>query len=183
MPKITEGFGAWLKLNKPEHMVGFLLRSLHHTLRQTVDEALRKQGVELSFAHFAALFGLQCEPGATGAQLARQALVSAQTMNSALRRLELDGRIERRPHPDSRRADSWSLTAVGAADLERARHICGSTFARMLAPLDTTEIAALQDYLRRCIAALEAHTAPRETASELPKRRVARRGTRPAAAA
>jgi DNA-binding MarR family transcriptional regulator len=188
MHKNTEGFGAWLKLDKPEQMVGFLLRSLHHTLRQSVDEALRKQGVELSFAHFAALFGLQCEPGATGAQLARRALVSAQTMNSALRRLELDGRIERRPHPDSRRADSWTLTADGVADLNRARQVCGSLFEKMLAPLNATEIAALQDYLRRCIAALEANTGPREASVEPPKRRSAKhrpakRGARPAAAA
>jgi len=182
MPKITEGFGAWLKLDKPEQMVGFLLKSLQHTLRQAVDEALRKQGVELSFAHFAALFGLRCEPGITGAQLARRALVSAQTMNAALQRLELDGRIERRPHPDSRRADSWSLTAAGLADLERAHHVADSIFAKMLAPLEKTEIAALQDYLRRCIAALET-TAPREAASEPPKRRGVKRGARRAAAA
>jgi DNA-binding MarR family transcriptional regulator len=183
MPKNTEGFGAWLKLDKPEQMVGFLLKSLQHTLRQTVDEALRKQGVELSFAHFAALFGLRCEPGITGAQLARRALVSAQTMNAVLQRLELDGRIERRPHPDSRRADSWSLTAAGLADLERARRVADSIFAKMLSPLDTTEIAALQSYLRRCITALEAHVPPREAASEPPKRRAAKRGGRRAAAA
>lgn len=183
MRKNTEGFGAWLKLDKPERMVGFLLKSLQHTLRQTVDEALRKQGVELSFAHFAALFGLQCEPGITGAQLARRALVSAQTMNSALRRLELDGHIARRPHPDSRRADSWSLTAKGLADLERARRVTDSIFTKMLAPLDGTELTALQDYLRRCITALEADAVPRETAREPPKRRVAKRSTRRTAAA
>jgi DNA-binding MarR family transcriptional regulator len=183
MPKNTEGFGAWLKLDKPEQMVGFLLKSLQHTLRQTVDEALRKQGVELSFAHFAALFGLRSEPGITGAQLARRALVSAQTMSAALQRLELDGRIERRPHPDSRRADSWSLTATGLADLKRARHVADSIFAKMLAPLAATEIAALQDYLRRCITALETHATPRAAASEPPKRRAPKRGARRAAAA
>ena len=99
MPKNPESFGDWLKLEKPEHILGFLLKSLQHTLRQTIDEALRKQGVELSFAQFAALFNLHSDPGVTGARLARRALVSAQTMNSALRALELDGYIERRPHP------------------------------------------------------------------------------------
>jgi DNA-binding MarR family transcriptional regulator len=107
MPKKPEGYGSWLRLDKPEHIVGFLLKSLQHSLRQSMDEALRKRGLELSFAHFAALFVLHSDPGITGAALARRALVSPQTMNSALRRLELEGRIERRPHPDSRRADSW----------------------------------------------------------------------------
>jgi DNA-binding MarR family transcriptional regulator len=104
-------------------------------------------------------------------------------MNSALRRLELDGRIARRPHPDSRRADSWSLTEKGLADLERVRRITDSIFTKMLAPLDGTELTALQDYLRRCITALEADAVPREAASEQPKRRVAKRSTRSAAAA
>ena len=57
MPKKPEGYGAWLKLDKPEHIVGFLLKSLQHTLRQSMEEALRKRGFELSFAHFVALFG------------------------------------------------------------------------------------------------------------------------------
>src|ERR1700741_4557848 len=105
VPKNPEAFGAWMKLDKPDHIVGFLLKSLQHTLRQTLDEALRKQGIELSFAQFGALFGLHCEPQSTGAKLARRAFVSAQTMNTVLRRLEEDGLIQRRPHPDSRRAD------------------------------------------------------------------------------
>ncbi len=105
---------------------------MQHTLRQTFDEALRKQGVELSFAQFAALFNLHSDPGVTGARLARRAMVSAQTMNSALRALELDGYIERRPHPLSRRADSWSLTDAGLEELARARRVGNAIFARML---------------------------------------------------
>jgi DNA-binding MarR family transcriptional regulator len=155
MPKNPEGFGAWLKHDQPAHAVGFLMKSLHHALRQSMDEALRKRGLELSFAHFAALFGLYCEPGITGAQLARRATVSAQTMNSVLRRLEEEGRIERRPHPDSRRADSWSLTDEGIELLQHAREVGAQVFTRMLAPLAPAEAKALEDYLRRCIAALE----------------------------
>ena len=154
MPKNSESFGDWLKLEKPEHALGFLLKSLQHTLRQRIDEALRKQGVELSFAQFAALFNLQSDPGVTGARLARRAFVSAQTMNSALRALEQDGYIERQRHP-SRRADSWSLTKAGLAELSRARKVGSAVFERMLHAFDAKEIAAFVDYLRRCIAALD----------------------------
>jgi hypothetical protein len=35
MPKKPESLGGWLKLEKPEHILGYLLKSLHHTLRQT----------------------------------------------------------------------------------------------------------------------------------------------------
>lgn len=154
MPKNPEPFGECLKLDKPEHILGFLLKSLHHTLRQTFDEALRKQGVELSFAQFSALFNLQSEPGVTGARLARRAFVSAQTMNSALHALERDGYIERRPHPSSRRADSWSLTEAGLSELARARQVGSAIFTRMLGTFEAAEIAAFEDYLRRCITAL-----------------------------
>ena len=154
MPKNPESFGDRLKLENPAHVLGFLLKSLQHTLRQTFDQALRKQGVELSFAQFSALFNLHIDPGVTGARLARRAMVSAQTMNSALHALELDGYIERRPHPLSRRADSWSLTDAGLEELDRAREVGSAIFARMLDGFAAGEMAAFEDYLRRCITAL-----------------------------
>jgi DNA-binding MarR family transcriptional regulator len=164
MKRNAESYGARLKLDTPDHVIGFLLKSLQHTLRQTMDEALRKRGSELSFAHFAALFGLHCEPGSTGAKLARRAFVSAQTMNSVLRRLENDGLIERGPHPDSRRADSWTLTAQGLEQLEQARAVGAAIFSQMLAPLSAAEITQFEDYLRRCIAALESASRAAEPA-------------------
>jgi DNA-binding MarR family transcriptional regulator len=139
---------------RPEHVVGFLLKSLHHSLRQAMDEALREQGVEMSFAHFAALFGLFTEPGVTGAQLARRSTVSAQTINSVLRRLEADGLVERRAHPESRRADAWYLTDKGSASLQRARTVGDTVFSRMLSALTAAEVDQLQNALRRCVAAL-----------------------------
>jgi DNA-binding MarR family transcriptional regulator len=154
MPKKPESFGGWLKLEKPEHILGFLLKSLQHAMRQTFDEALRKQGVELSFAQFSALFNLHSDPGVTGALLARRAFVSAQTMSSALHALELEGYIERRPHPSSRRADSWSLTRAGLRELDRARAVGTAIFAKMLDGFEASEKAAFEDYLRRCITAL-----------------------------
>jgi DNA-binding MarR family transcriptional regulator len=179
MPKNSQSFADGLKLEKPEHILGFLLKSLHHTLRQTFDEALRKQGVELSFAQFSALFNLHCDSGVTGARLARRAFVSAQTMNSALRALEQDGYIERRPHPSSRRADSWSLTAAGRAELDRARRVGAAIFARMLATFNEKEIGAFEDYLRRCIAALGEESAV--AVNEPPRTRADKRWRRSAA--
>lgn len=174
MPKKPESFGAWLKLERPEHILGFLLKSLQHTMRQNFDEALRKQGVELSFAQFSALFSLQCDPGVTGAELARRALVSAQTMNSALHALELEGYIERRPHPSTRRADSWSLTGAGMRELERAREVGKKIFARMVRGFDAKEIAAFEDYLRRSITALGGNDSAVTSQPSLPRRRAAR---------
>jgi len=155
MAKNAEAYGSWMKLERPEHIIGFLLKSLQHSLRQMMDEAMRKHGIDLSFAHFAALFGLYSEPGSNGAKLARRAFVSAQTMNAVLRRLEKDGYIERRPHPDNLRADSWFLTGEGLEQLERARNVGQRLFDRMLASFDTAEMTSFESYLKRCIAGLE----------------------------
>jgi DNA-binding MarR family transcriptional regulator len=180
LPKNPESLGDWLKLEKPEHILGFLLKSLQHTLRQRIDEALRKQGVELSFAQFAALFNLHSDPGVTGARLARRAFVSAQTMNQALRALEQDGYIERRPHPSGGRADSWSLTQPGLAELKRARQVGITVFDRMLAEFNAKEVAAFADYLRRCIAALDGEPM-NAVQREPPRSRAERRWRRDAA--
>jgi DNA-binding MarR family transcriptional regulator len=145
--------------NRAEQRIGFLFKSLHQSLRQAVDEALRRNNLELSFAHMVTLFGLHFDPGSTGAQLARRAMVSPQTMTPLLRRLEGEGLIERRPHPDSRRADSWFLTDEGTTQFRQARAVADGVFTRMLSALDEHEVEHLQDYLRRCIAALGAVTA------------------------
>ncbi|HEX5046850.1 MAG TPA: MarR family transcriptional regulator [Gammaproteobacteria bacterium] len=166
-----------MKLERPEHIIGFLLKSLQHTLRQTMDEAMRKHGIELSFAHFAALFGLYSEPGSNGAKLARRAFVSAQTMNAVLRRLENDGYIERRPHPDNQRADSWLLTKEGLAELDRARTVGQRVFDGMLASFDAAEVASFESYLKRCIEAIEdpataaPSASPQQREEKAPRRR------------
>jgi DNA-binding MarR family transcriptional regulator len=175
------GATAWLKSAKPEQIVGFLLKSLNHSLRQDLNEVLRKHDVGLSFAQLATMFGLFFEPGATGAQLARRMSVSAQTMNSLLRHLETGAFIARRPHPESRRADSWFLTEKGSKQLEQARVIGDAVFRRMLAGLSPKEIADFQSYLRHCIAALDGDSAENAMV-RAPASSTARRAPRRAAA-
>ena len=169
MPKKSLSRAA-AKAGTPPHIIGFLLKSLHHTLRQRFDETLRKQGVELSFAQCAALFILRADSGVTGRRLALRAMVSAQTMSSALHGLELDGYIERRPHPLSRRADSWSLTDSGLEELERARQVGSAIFGQMLAGFDAGEIAAFEDYLRRSITSLGGDSVAPGTEPTAPRR-------------
>lgn len=139
---------------RAEQAIPLLLKCLQHSLRQSFDEALRRNGVVMSFAQVASLFGLYHQPGSTGAQLARRAAVSAQSMSAALHRLELDRLVERRPHPESRRADSWFLTEEGARRFAHARAVGDPVLARMLAPLSQREVEQLEDYLSRCLDAL-----------------------------
>ena len=61
------------------------------------------------------LKNLAREPGLSGAQVARRALVTAQTMNGILRGMESAALIVREPHPENRRQDCWFLTRHGVA--------------------------------------------------------------------
>ncbi|MCC7463829.1 MAG: MarR family transcriptional regulator [Gammaproteobacteria bacterium] len=142
-----------------EDDVAYQFKRLGAALRQQLDGVLRRQGVGLSMAHMAALFALEDEPGATGATLARHAMVTAQAMNTVLRRLERDGYIDRTPQPHNRHADCWQVTAAGRRQLARARTAGQPVFQRMLSPLRPREQAALRQLLARCVAALESGAA------------------------
>jgi DNA-binding MarR family transcriptional regulator len=140
----------------PEEAVPYLLKGLHHSLRQVVDEGLRRGRIELSFAHLATLYTIDAEPGLAGAELARRSSVTAQTMNTILHRMERDGQLERRPHPSSSRADSWFVTTRGGKQLDQARVVGRAIWRKMLSALAEREVAQLQNLLHRCIRGLDA---------------------------
>jgi len=148
--------GLPLDSSRPEDVIAYLLKSLHHSLRQVMAEALRRRRIDMSFAHFVTLYTLDAEPGVAGAELARRGFVTAQTMNTTLRRLEQDGDIERHPHPVNMRADSWYVSKAGQAKLERAKVAGAEVWRRTLSGLKAGEFAQLQSLLERCIAGLDA---------------------------
>ena len=139
---------------RPGEMIPHLLKGLHHSLRQAVDEAFRVRGIDMSYAHLAALYTLEDEPGVAGAELARRSFVTAQTMNTILHRLEKDGDIERRPHPANLRADSWFLTKAGEHRLEVAKKVGEEVWRGMLSAFKASEVEQLQELLQRCVVGL-----------------------------
>jgi DNA-binding MarR family transcriptional regulator len=135
--------------------IGLLFRSINFNFRQEMEKALRKGKVGLSFSEISPMLSLLLYPGSNGAQLARRGMVSAQAMNTVLMKLVAKKYVERRPHPQSLRADSWYLTEKGSALLEKAKRIFEATTARMLSGLSSQEVKNLEKYLRSCSAALE----------------------------
>jgi DNA-binding MarR family transcriptional regulator len=161
MSAASQRVGAHQALSdRPEVAIPYLLKSLHHTLRQAVDEALRAERVELSFAHMATLYCVETEPGLTGAELSRRLFVTPQTMNTLLRSLELDKDIERQPHPTNQRAERWYLTKSGTTRLGKAKHAGEAVWARLLSALSAREVEQFKGFLQRCI---EGFDMPRET--------------------
>jgi len=140
---------------RPEADIGRLLKNMHQSARQAIDESLRRQRIDMSFAHLVTLMALDLEPGLPGAELARRSFVTAQTMNTILHRLEGEAAIERRPHPGNQRADSWYITKMGLARLKRARVIAEGVWTQMFASFKDQEVAQLHRLLERCLAGLE----------------------------
>ena len=164
----------------PEEAVPYLLKSLHLSLRQVLDQALREAGVEISFAHLTTMLELEAEPGLVGAELARRASVTAQTMNTILHRLAREGQIERRPHPTTPRADRWFVTRSGQKQLDAATKVGRAVWRSMLSTFAARETAQLRDLLGRCLIGLEAQVqTPRRAAAratqDAPVRRASRR--------
>jgi DNA-binding MarR family transcriptional regulator len=143
----------------PQAAIGRLLKNMQQSLRQAMEDSLRRERVDLSFAHFVTLYTLSSEPGVTGAELARRAFVTAQTMNTILRRLERDGAIERRPNPANQRADSWYVTKLGQSRLAKAQVVAEAVWSRMFESFNDREIAQLQRLLERCLQGLEVQLA------------------------
>jgi DNA-binding MarR family transcriptional regulator len=146
--------------SRPEQVVPYLLKSLHHSLRQALDQAFRLQKFEMSFPQLVVLVLLEQEAGLVGAELARRAVVTAQTMNTILRRMEREGDVERRPHAQ-KRADSWFVTKAGGSRLKKARAIGDTVWLRLLSALQAEEVEQLKSILQRCISGMDKVVAPR----------------------
>lgn len=162
----------------PPERIGRLFKNLYQSMRQALEESMRKEEVGLSLAHFMTVYALSVSPGAAGAELARRAFVTAQTMNTILRRLERDGFIERRPHPTNPRADSWYMTRSGRARFERARIVAEQVWSGVFESFKPGEIAQLERLLQRCLAGVERETARLRARSSAARSRPAVKGAR-----
>ena len=142
-------------LPEPGTDVGSALRNVMQTFRQTVEAAIRAHGLDLSFAHGMVLKALSREPGISGAQLARRASVTAQSMNGLLRSMESTGLIVREKHPENRRADCWFMTRLGYRQIEQAGDIIEGVMSKMLASISKADAARLSELLQECASALQ----------------------------
>ncbi|MCA1453856.1 MarR family transcriptional regulator [Bradyrhizobium sp. BRP22] len=99
--------------------LAYLLRQAQAATRLTMERALGTLGV--TPPQFVVLTMLRAYPGLSGADLARVALLTPQTVGVIIRNLERDGAIRKTPHPVHGRVLQWTLTRRGTAILEKCR--------------------------------------------------------------
>jgi DNA-binding MarR family transcriptional regulator len=111
----------------------YLLRQAAAAVRATME----REFAELAVTHpqFVALVMLDAYPRASGAQLARLALLTPQTLTVILANLERAGLTRRRADAANRRLVLYELTATGSEVLGRCKRIANRVEANMLAGL------------------------------------------------
>src|SRR6202020_2204450 len=99
--------------------LAYLLRQAQAATRLTLERALADLGV--TPPQFAVLTMLNAYPGLSGADVARVALLTPQTVGVIIGNLERDGAIRKTPHPVHGRVLQWTLTRRGATLLDKCR--------------------------------------------------------------
>jgi DNA-binding MarR family transcriptional regulator len=132
----------------PDGHIGFLLRQAQHALRAAIDRELRE--LDLTAPQFSLLGIVHAEPGISGADAARDGMLTAQTTQELIAALERRGLLERRPHPRDRRARQVFLTAPGATAYAGATKRVRALEQRMVRSLVPADVARLKAWLVDC---------------------------------
>ena len=133
--------------------LGYLLRQAQAASRLALERALARLGV--TPPQFVVLTMLRAYPGASGADLARVALLTPQTVGVIIRNLERDGAITKSPHPVHGRMLQWTLTRRGAGRLAKCRRHVMALEHRLAAGLNAKTGAAVRRWLSKIATDLQ----------------------------
>ena len=133
--------------------LAYLLRQAQAATRLTLDRALSDLGV--TPPQFIVLTMLRAYPGLSGADLARVALLTPQTVGVIIRNLERDGAIRKSPHPVHRRVLQWTLTVRGAVLLGKCREPARALERRLAAGLNPEAQLTVRRWLSKIAAELQ----------------------------
>ena len=134
------------------HRIGWLFKQMHKAVTTSIEEQLRAAGIELTRPQAMALKALAEHPGASNAELARMTSVSPQTMHQILQRLERDGLLVRRPHPQLGRVRMVEISEQGMALMARGLGLAQNAIEQVLGNLDEAEQEQLAALLQRCVS-------------------------------
>jgi DNA-binding MarR family transcriptional regulator len=130
--------------------LAYLLRQAQAATRLAMERALADLGV--TSPQFVVLTMLRAYPGLSGADLARVAMLTPQTVGVIIRNLERDGAIRKSPHPVHGRVLQWTVTRRGTALLNKCRRHAQVIESRLAAGLS----ANAQRMIRRWLAQIAA---------------------------
>lgn len=133
--------------------LAYLLRQAQAAARLSMERALGDLGI--TTPQFVVLTMLRAYPGLSGADLARVALLTPQTVGVIIRNLERDGAIMKTPHPVHGRVLQWKLTRRGTALLEKCRRHALAMERRLAASLNGKSQAVVRRWLSKIATDLQ----------------------------
>jgi DNA-binding MarR family transcriptional regulator len=136
-----------------EGYLAYLLRQAQAATRLTLERALAELNV--TPPQFAVLTMLRAYPGLSGADLARVALLTPQTVGVIIRNLERAGAIRKTPHPVHGRLLQWTLTRRGRILLDKCRRHAKTVERRLMAGLTFRAQATIRRWLSEIAAELQ----------------------------
>ena len=98
-------------LDRPDDRASYQVITASHELRAVIEDSLLPLGI--SMAQWTVLVQLLMDPGRSSAQIARSSAVSQQAISGLVARLERDGLLTRKPHPDHGRIKRLTPTNRG----------------------------------------------------------------------
>ena len=137
------GFG---KRGEKGHL-GYLLRQAQAAARLTLERALAD--LRVTPPQFAVLTMLKAYPGLSGADVARVALLTPQTVGLIIRNLERGGAIRKIPHPVHGRVLQWTLTRRGETLLSKCRRRVDAVERRLTAGLGSKAEVTIRRWLAK----------------------------------
>lgn len=138
----------------PLTQIASLLYEAVHYTRKAVDEAVRAHGVTVS--QWAVLERLARRPGLSGAELARQMLLTPQAAHQTLTTLVRKRLVQREPDPNHARIYRAVLTDEGRHLADLCRADSRAIHRHVLAAFDDEERDVLVALLKRYVDALAA---------------------------
>lgn len=133
--------------------LGYLLRQAQAAARLSLERALAEIGV--TPPQFVVLTMLRAYPGLSGADLARVAMLTPQTVGVIIRNLERDGAIRKAPHPVHGRMLQWTLTRKGESLLTRCRRHARALERRLAAGLSGNATVTVRRWLAKIATDLQ----------------------------
>ncbi len=125
--------------------LAYLLRQAAGVVRLTLERALAE--LHVTGAQFVVLTMIEAYPGASGADIARLALLTPQTIHGITGNLENRGLIARAPHPEHGRVQQLGLTPAGRALLAQCRDRAHALDATLSEGLSPSEEAVVRSWL------------------------------------
>ncbi len=133
--------------------IAYLLRQAQAATRLKMERTLADLGV--TPPQFAVLTMLKAYPGLSGAEIARVAMLTPQTVGVIIRNLERGGAIRKNPHPVHGRVLQWTLTRRGAALRANCRRRAVALERRLTAGLGRGAEAAVRRWLAKIAAEMQ----------------------------